>query len=142
MIHVLVFLCALATFADSNISKAEKEVTAVMGAWRQAMVARDRAILEKLYAPDLTYTHSNGRQENKAEAINAVVNGKDRIEFIEIQDSSIRVHGSTALVKAKTILQMNSGGTKSTIHLDVLYVWMKNPSGWQLVARQAIRLNP
>jgi len=113
-----------------------------MNTWREAMIARDRAVLEALYAPGLSYTHSTGKQENKAEAIEAVVNGKDRIESIELTGTSVSVYGTTALVKTKLIMRMNSGGTVNTLTLDVLHVWIRNPSGWQMVARHALRLNP
>ncbi len=113
-----------------------------MNTWREAMIARDRAVLEALYAPGLSYTHSNGKEEDKAEAIEAVVNGKDRIESIELTNVSVSVYGATALVKTKLIMRMNSGGTVNTLTLDVLHVWIRNSSRWQMAARHALRLNP
>ena len=141
MTHILILLCSLAMFAQPSDSKAEKEVAAAMNTWRQAMVARDRAALESLYDPGLSYTHSNGKTENKAEAIDAVVNGKDRIESIELSDTSIQVYGTTALVKTKVAMRMISGDTSNTLNLDVLFVWIKNSSCWQMAARHALRLN-
>jgi ketosteroid isomerase-like protein len=142
MVQMLIVLCSMAILADTPEMKAEKEVLAAMNLWKQAMIARDRAALEALYAPKLTYTHSNGRQENKAEAIEAVVNGKDRFESIDLEDTSVFVYGSTVLVKARVILRINSGTATSTLTLDVLHVWMKLSSKWQMVARHALRLNP
>jgi ketosteroid isomerase-like protein len=141
MTHILILLCSLAMFAQPSDSKAEKEVAAAMNTWRQAMVARDRAALESLYDPGLSYTHSTGKTENKAEAIDAVVNGKDRIESIELSDTSIQVYGTTALVKTKVAMRMISGETANTLNLDVLFVWIKDSSGWHLAARHALRLN-
>ena len=142
MIHALILLCSLAALSGPSDSKAEKEVLVATNTWREAMVARDRAVLEEIYAPNLSYTHSNGRQENKAQAIEAVVNGKDRIESIELTDTSVSVYGTTVLVKTKQSMRMNSGGTMTTLILDVLYVWIKSSAGWQMVARHALRLNP
>lgn len=135
-------LCSAGVRADAPDAKVQKEVLAAMDAWKQAMIGRHRAALEALYAPDLSYTHSSGKQENKAEAIEAVVTGKNRIESIELADISIRIYGNTALVKSKTTLNMSSEGKASTIILDVLYVWVTISSRWQMAARQAIRLNP
>jgi ketosteroid isomerase-like protein len=142
MIQTLILLCCLAMAADTPEAKTEKEVLAAMNAWRQAMIARDRAALEALYAPGLIYTHSNGKQENKGEAIETVVHGKDRIESLELSDISVSTYGTTALVKAKITMHVNSGGSASTLKLDVLHVWIKISSRWQMAARQAIRLNP
>jgi hypothetical protein len=113
-----------------------------MDEYRHAMVARDRTVLEGLFAPGLIYTHSNGKHENKAEAIETAVKGKDRIESLEFTETKVLVYGSTALVKASVIMRLTSGETVSTLHLDVLHVWLKNASRWQMIARQATRLNP
>jgi len=142
MVQLLIVLCSMALLADKPEMKAEKEVLAAMNSWKQAMIARDRAALEALYAQKLIYVHSNGKQENKAEAIEAVVNGKDRFEAIDLEDISVTVYGSTVLVKAKVILHINSGTATNTLILDVLHVWMKLSSKWQMVARHALRLNP
>ena len=137
MLKTLVVLFSFAAFAGAAHPDAEKDVLAAMNKWRQAMVARDRAALDALYDPGLSYTHSNGKLENKPEAIEAVVNGKDRIESIEWSEISVKIYGTTAVVKTK--LTMRTAG--NTLNLDVLYVWIKNSSGWRMVARQAIRLN-
>ena len=113
-----------------------------MSSWKQAMIGRDNAIFEKLYGADLFYTHSNGKLETKAEAIDAVINGKIRFESIDIADNSIRSYGNTAVSKCKITMNLNTEGNKSTVILDVLHVWVKNSGQWQLVGRQAVRLNP
>jgi len=134
--------CAIAVLADTPEAKAGKEVLAAMNAWKQAMIARDRETLEALYAPGLSYSHSSGKQENKAEAIEAVVSGKNRFESIDLADVAVSVYGTTVIVKARVIMQLNSGGTVRMIDLDVLHVWIKISSKWQMVARHATRLTP
>jgi uncharacterized protein (TIGR02246 family) len=129
-------LCSTAVFA----AEPEKEVLTAMDNWRRAMIAKDGAMLEKLYAPDLTYTHSSGKNESKAEAITAVVNGKGKTEKIEFADSTVRVYGKTALVKCKVTMIASTDGKQASTNLNILHVWVKNSSGWQLAARQAIRL--
>ena len=144
MAKVLMLLCSMFLLADTPEAKSEKEVLAAMNAWKQAMLMRDRAALEVLYAPGLMYVHSSGKQESKTEAIEAAVAGKDRYEAIDLQDISVSVYGNTALVKAKVIMRINNdGGTATTtLSLDVLHVWIKMPAGWQMAARHATRLNP
>jgi ketosteroid isomerase-like protein len=142
MIPMLMLLCSIAGFAGDPDSKAQKEVLAAMNQWKQAMLARDRSVLEEIFAPDLSYTHSSGKQESKAQAIEAIVNGKDRYESIEMTDTAVSIHGATALVKAIIVMRINTGETTTTLNLDVLHVWIKSASRWQLVARHATRLNP
>ena len=78
-----------------------------MNSWKQAMIRRDNAIFEKLYGADLFYTHSNGKLETKAEAIDAVINGKIRFESIDIADNSIRSYGKTAMSKCRITMMLN-----------------------------------
>ena len=129
-------LCSTAIFAADP----DKEVLNAMDNWRKAMIAKDGAALEKLYAPDLSYTHSSGKNESKTEAIAAVVNGKAKTEKIELADTTVRVYGKMALVKGKVTLTASTDGKQTNTSLNILHVWVKNSSGWQLVARQAIRL--
>ena len=131
-------VCSTAMFA----AEPDKEVLSAMDNWRKAMVAKDGAALDKLYAADLSYTHSSGKNETKTEAIAAVVNAKNKTEKIEFADSTVRVYGKTALVKCKVTLVASADGKQTTTNLNVLFVWVKNSAGWQLTARQAIRLTP
>jgi ketosteroid isomerase-like protein len=142
MLPVLALLFSFVILPSASDAGAEKEVLAAMNAWRQAVVARDRAALEALYAPNLIYSHSSGKQENKSEAIDAIMNGKDRIESIGLADSSVYIYGKTALVKSKVLMHLSSDGKSSAINLDVLHVWIKMSSRWRMVARHATRLNP
>ncbi len=129
-------VCSSALFA----AEPDKEVLTAMDTWRKAMIAKDGKALEKLYAADLTYTHSSGKNETKAEAIAAIVNGKGKTEKIEFADTTVRVYGKTALVKGKVSITASTDGKQATTNLNILHVWVKGSSGWQLSARQAIRL--
>ena len=77
-------LACLSLAAAAPDAKTEKEIKATLEAYKQALLQRDRAALEKLFAPDLVYTHSTARVENKTQAIEAAINGTDRYEAIEI----------------------------------------------------------
>jgi ketosteroid isomerase-like protein len=139
---LLIALCATSLLAAVPESKSQKEVLAAMDAWKQAMIQRDRSVLESLYDSGLVYCHSNGKHESKAEAIEAVVNGKDRIESIEFEVTSVSEYGNMALVQCKMTLRMTSEGKPTTLNLDVLHVWVKSGSRWKMAARHAARLNP
>ena len=49
------------------------------------------------------------------------------------------MYGNVALVKNTTDIR-SAGAENTPFLLNVLYVWTKEPAGWQLVARQPIRL--
>ena len=126
--------------ASSTDSKAEKDVLAAMDAWKQATMKKDAAALDKLLHPDLSYSHSNTKNQTKDEVIKDVTTGKATVEGITFSDTTVRVYGNTALVKGKVDIVNNTDGKSTPAHLNILHVWIKGPHGWQMVARQATRL--
>jgi ketosteroid isomerase-like protein len=117
----------------------EKEVLAAMEGLKQAMLKKDRAALEKIFHPDLTYSHSSAKVENKAEAIAHMVDGLGW-EAIELADTTVRLQGNVAIVNGKADFHERKKDQPPTVaKLLILTVWVKGPHGWQLMARQAVR---
>jgi ketosteroid isomerase-like protein len=134
---ILIALFALSSVSAARVGDAKSEVLAAMDGMKQAMINRDGAALEKLLADNLTYTHSAGQEQNKAEVIQSVVSGKASVQKLEFTDNSVRVLGNVALVKGKVDLWHSP---ENVVHMNILHVWMHGAHGWQLVARQATRL--
>jgi ketosteroid isomerase-like protein len=122
--------------------KAVKDVQAASDALKQAMMKKDAAGLQKYLHDDLTYSHSNGRTQTKAEVIQATTTGNTTIEAMDFTESTVRVYGNTALIKSNLDMRNSSAGKSSTAHINILMVWLKGPGGWQLVGRQATQLSP
>jgi ketosteroid isomerase-like protein len=136
---LLLFSVMAALSAASTSPKAEKEVLAAMDAYKEAMIHKDGAALDKLLSNDLTYTHSGGQLETKADVIKSITTGKTIVEALDFSDTTVRLYGNMALVKGKVDLYHSK---TNIVHMNVLHVWMKGPQGWQMVARQATRLIP
>jgi len=123
--------------AVAGSSSAEDEVREAMNAWKRATLGRDGAALDLLLHEDLTYSHSNGRTQTKADVLSSVSGGKSSVTGMDFGELAVRVYGTTALVKGIIDVHSSKGGVASTAHLDILHVWIKNPQGWQMAARQA-----
>jgi ketosteroid isomerase-like protein len=120
-------------------SSGEKEVLAAMEGLKEAMLKKDRAALDKIFHPDLTYSHSSAKVENKAEAIAHMVDGLGW-EAIELADTTVRLQGNVAIVNGKADFhERKKDQPTTTAKLLILTVWVKGPHGWQLIARQAVR---
>ncbi len=131
----LLLLCVPVFAAETAASK---EIAAAVDSWKQAMVKGDAAALDKLYHPDLTYVHSGGKYETKAEAIAAATKPGSLAKAVVVHSTAIRVYGNTGIVNAKVDITNAAGETS---HLDLLLVWLKSPSGWQMTARHALKLS-
>ena len=74
------------------------------------------------------------RTESRGVAI--TIRPADMTKAIDIHQLTVHIYGNTAIVKGKMDMTSTGAPTK----LDVLMVWLKTGQGWQLVARQAVKL--
>jgi ketosteroid isomerase-like protein len=139
---IVVFLSGLTLAAAQPNPNAAKEVLAASEAWRQAMLKKDAAGLQKFLHEDLTYSHSNARNQTKADVVQTTTAGKTTIEAMDFSEVTVRVYGTTALIRANVDIRNSTDGKSTTSHLNVLHVWLKGPGGWQLVARQSTQVSP
>jgi uncharacterized protein DUF4440 len=116
----------------------ETAVAAAVEALRKAMVAGDKPALEKLAMNELTYGHSSGRLENKAEFIATLTSGTAGFSAIELSDQTVNVVDGIALVRHVFNGTRRKEGDK--MKLAILTVWLQQQDQWKLLARQAARL--
>ena|SRR5204863_8230840 len=137
MKKLILILLAGGVFAATSNEHADKDVLAAMEAFKKATIARDGGALGKLLADDLTYTHSAGQEQTKAQFIDSIVSGKSVTEALVFTNATVRIYGNMALVKCRVDL---SHSKTNVVHMNILHVWRHAPQGWQMVARQATRL--
>ncbi len=116
----------------------ETAVSAAVESLRKAMIAADKPTLDKLTLPELSYGHSSGRLENKAEFIEALVSGKSGFSAIELSDQTVNVVDKIALVRHVFNGTRRKEGDK--MKLSILTVWLQQQDQWKLLARQAAKL--
>lgn len=136
LISIVVF--ALVLSAAPVDTKGDKDaVLAAMDTYKQGLLHKDGAALSRVLSDDLDYTHSQGKFETKADVIKSITSGATVVQRLEFSDTTVRVYGNMALVKARVDLWHSD---KDIRHMNVLHVFVKGPPGWQMVARQATNL--
>lgn len=134
----LALAAAPAALAQPNEQAA---VAVAVDALNKAMVARDRATLEKLTAPQLSYGHSAGRIETRQQFVDNVVGGPSRFRFINATEQTIELAHADAIVRHLLTAETEDREGKVTpVRIGVLQVWQKQGAEWKLLARQAYRL--
>src|ERR1700731_4112237 len=78
----------------------EDAVTKNVEAFRAAQFASDAKTLEGLCAPELSYSHSDGRVEDKATFVTNATDGKSKFLSLAYQDPKISVVGTAAIVRS------------------------------------------
>jgi len=127
-------------FAAMNQSITAQEVSTQVERLRNAMISANRAELDGLAAEILSYGHSNGNVETKAEFVENIASGKSDFVSVELTEQRISVSQDTAIVRHTFDAQTNDGGKPNTIKLKILLVWQKQNNELKLIARQAVRL--
>lgn len=125
-----------------ELGKEEKEVAVAVEALRKAMIDPDKATLDKLTMPQLSYGHSSGIVQNQAEFEEALTSGKSDFVTIDLTEQSIRVIDKTAIVRYLMSGNTSDGGKPGQVKLSILLVWLKQKGEWRLLARQAVKIQP
>ncbi|MBV8925620.1 MAG: nuclear transport factor 2 family protein, partial [Bradyrhizobium sp.] len=111
-------LPALAAGAD------EEAVAEDVEAFRKAQLAADAKALDALCAAELSYSHSNGKVEDKATFVANATDGKSKFTSLEYRDVTIRVVGPAAIVRFHWLGEQEAAdGTKSATNLHILMNW-------------------
>jgi hypothetical protein len=121
-------------------SKDEKEVAAAVEALRKVMIDPTEASLQGITAEELSYGHSGGKIETRAEFIKSLVSGDSDFKTIELTEQTIKIAGNTAIVRHKLVAETADKGNPGNPKLWVLLVWQKQKGGWKLLARQAVKI--
>src|SRR5437870_609858 len=89
--------------AAMNNPKDEKSVMATLEAMAQATIKKDVAALDKIYHPDLTYSHSSATNQTKAEVLKAI-EGPAVTESMTFPETKVRIYSNVALVRGRNEL--------------------------------------
>jgi ketosteroid isomerase-like protein len=115
-------------------------VNAAVEELRKAMLTADKAKLTALTADQMSYGHSSGKVETKAQFIDVVANRKTTYKSISHEQSSTTVVGNNAVVRHNFVGESETDGKSSPIKIGILQVWVKQGGAWKLLARQAVKI--
>jgi hypothetical protein len=135
-------IALLGTLPAFAASPDEDAVAKNLEAFRAAQAAANAEILATLCAAELSYSHSDGRVEDKATFIANATNGKSKWLSLEYKDPKIRVVGPAAIVRFNWVGEAEAvpDGKKSSTNLHILMNWQKQGSDWKLLSRGATKL--
>jgi len=142
-IILAVFLATLLTFsskAQQNNSAQQAEVMTKMASLRNALLSKDSVTLSNLLADDITYGHSSGLIQTKAELIRSIVSGEQDYKSIEPTNMHVRIYDNAGVVNVNVKASVIYQGKPIDLNMAVTFTWVKINGDWKLVARQAVKL--
>jgi Domain of unknown function (DUF4440) len=140
----LIIVFALATLrgtAQQGASPDQMEVMMKMLSLKNSLIAKDSVQLSNLLADDVTYGHTNGMIQTKAQLIHDVMSSIQDYKNIEPSDMNIRVFDHTAIVNMKSSVTMMFNNSPLELNMYITLVWIEKGREWKLEARQSVKIN-
>jgi Domain of unknown function (DUF4440) len=135
---ILSFLFIANSFAQKENVDEQKLITTVKE-FHQALVKKNTVSINQQTDKALSYGHSNGWVETKAELIKDLETGLISYESYKEDSVTVIMNGAMANVRFVADINATMKNTAATYHLKVLEVWIKKGNRWVLFARQAVK---
>lgn len=136
----LLLLPSLAAAQGAPAGSAAEEVRQLEERRFAAMVRADVKALGPMLADDLTYGHSSGELETKAQFLAGLSSGNLRYRVIRPSTIDVRVYGDVAVGTGMAEIEATAGGQELAVTLRYTDVYVKRDGRWQMVAWQSTRL--
>jgi hypothetical protein len=99
-----------------------------------ALIEPDLATLERLFHDRLSYAHSSGVRDTKAEYLGKIGDGYYDYRRIDHPVERVDLVGDTAVVIGRMTADLEVQGTPKTLDNLALAVWTRAGGDWQLIA--------
>ena len=126
-----------AALADAPDDPAVRQAVEAL---RKAVLYKDKTRLEELTAAQLSYGHSDGRVQTKAEFIDGVMSRKALVKSLTFPDLNVGLAGNAAVARHIYASESETDGKPNSVKIGVLAVWQKQDGSWKLLARQSYKL--
>jgi ketosteroid isomerase-like protein len=135
-------LCAQAQQHAVQTDPAAAEVLAAENARTAALLHKDLAALDKLFADDLTYVHASGRVDTKASFMEAL--RTDQLHYIswEAKEMHVRVLGDSAVLNGEyhvRVINRQAQPDPLDMNVFILAVYARRDGHWQQITWQSTK---
>ena len=123
--------------AQDADTAAEQEVRQTIEKYRTALLQKDAATLERIWADDYTFTNGAGEIHSKADRLANLKSGATSLDSIsQEEEMKVRIHGNVAVATSRVTIKGQYSGKQTSGQYRSIHVWVKGAAGWQLVANQ------
>jgi ketosteroid isomerase-like protein len=134
-----VLLCLFSGYAAASAATDEQDVAKAVDNMTQAMLHKDIKALSALTSDKVTYGHSSGKIQNKAEFIADIETGRSGFKTLQMLNQKITLDGDIALVRNHFSAQAVNSGVEVPTEIENFQIWQKQHGHWLLIGRQAFK---
>lgn len=104
----------------------------------RAAIARDRATLDRLFAPDFRIINPAGAVASKEELLKLLVDGAAPYRSAVYQTESVKIYGKVAVSTGlETVVMAQGAQAGQTVKRRITHVWEREGNTWRLALRHA-----
>jgi uncharacterized protein (TIGR02246 family) len=135
LVCLLLLLSSSHVFADAagDVQKLEQERFA-------AYVESDVAALDRIFADDMVYIHSNGMPDTKAAVVQSFASGDLKISRFEAEDIKVRQIGDVMVALSFLHVDLVNKGTAAKFDLRCTAIYTNQGGQWRLAHVQNTRV--
>jgi len=100
----------------------EAAVNQAVEALRKALLEADKAQLEQLAADQVSYGHSDGKVQTKAQFIDGIIGRKAVVKSLDFPELSIAVIGDAAIARHIYSSESETNGKPASVRIGALQV--------------------
>lgn len=135
LVTILLFFTSLVVAAQT----ADEKLITTIKEFHQALVKKNTVSIIQQTDKAISYGHSNGWVETKAEMINNLETGYLTYRSFKEDSLQVTINGNVAHARFIADIEATLNQKDSQFHLKVLEVWVKKGKRWLLFARQAVK---
>jgi len=135
---IMVCICSIAMHVFSQDTSA-----AYLDAFNRfidhAVVKKDKAALDTVYADDFMFTHGTGLIDHKASWLKGVLDEKTLYLSREHDSTIVERHGNIAMIYGKLTIVRKNGDGSTKYAIKYVRVFLANGSRWQMISHRSVQ---
>lgn len=143
---VLLLAAWFAACATTRPAVTEQQIRALEQEQVHAVIARDRAAIERLFAPDFMIINPSGAVADKQALLDLLMGGEAPYRSGTYQTETVRIYGDTVVTTGlETVVPARGATAGQNVQRRITHVWERqkaDPGAWQLVLRHATVVTP
>src|SRR6187551_1598294 len=125
----------------ANPAATEQQIRTLEQEQVHAVIARDRAAIERLFAPDFMIINPSGAVADRQVLLDLLVGGEAPYRSGTYQTETVRIYGDTVVTTGlETVVPARGATAGQNVQRRITHVWERqtaDPGAWQLVLRHA-----
>ena len=102
-----------------------------------AMIAKDTAVLDDLFADEMSYTHSNALVDTKASYLKTIEDRVFDYQGVRRFDEEARLFGDTVLLTGRAEIDVTARGRPVRLNVRFSVVWAQRHGRWKFLCWQS-----